>query len=134
MDKKLVILILVFFLVFGAFSFSLIANANPNLLRADVQQELSLTNSFIISSPKDLPVGTSCSVNIVSRDTENKSVEGVEACATSTLGTPTPLCDITDESGIADFSLTSNEVGLATIIGTLDGQSLGTPVTCNFTQ
>ena len=67
MDKKLVVLALMFFLVVGAFSTALFFDQGSlKQTRATQKCAPDIAKSFLVSLPKDVPPGGSCEVDAVS--------------------------------------------------------------------
>jgi hypothetical protein len=134
MDKKLVVLALMFFLVLGAFSTALFFDQGSlKQTRATQKCEADVSKSFLVSLPKDVPAGGSCEVDAFVRCSDETSVVGAEVTLSVTNGTASPASVVTDESGKATFSVTG--AGLAQITALVNNSlPLTQTVTCNFAQ
>ncbi|MBP9815911.1 Ig-like domain-containing protein [Candidatus Woesebacteria bacterium] len=129
MDKKLSFLVLIFFLVLGAFA-TVLFQKETRLTRA-ASQVPDAIQSFIIVSTKD----NECTVNAVVRDQEQKGVPNKEVCFTATVGTPSAPCALTNESGIAEIVVTSTTPGSGQISAQVtDHFQIPTQVSCLFPQ
>ncbi|KXK11948.1 MAG: Bacterial Ig-like domain (group 1) [Microgenomates bacterium OLB23] len=129
MDKKLSFLVLVFFLVLGTFA-SFVLQRETRLTRAASQVPEAL-QSFMIVSAK----GLECTINVIVRDSAQKGVPSKEVCVTSTFGSVSPSCTTTNESGIAEVTITAPSAGTGNISANVTGLfDIPTQVSCLFTQ
>lgn len=129
MDRKLSFLVLVFFLVLGTFATFLFQREARQTRAASQVPEAQ--ESFIIVSTQ----GLECTVNVIVRDSEQKGVPSKEVCITSTLGSVSPQCTTTNESGIAEAVVTSSTPGSGQISAEVTGLfTIPTQVSCQFTQ
>ena len=128
MDRKLLTLVLAFFVVLGAFAVVLL-DRNAQLTRAASQTPSSGMSFLIVSAQQG-----ECSVSAVVRDSAQKGVPNREVCVTSTLGSVSTPCQITDESGIAQFKVISATAGAGQITAQVTNQfQISTQVSCQFT-
>lgn len=134
MDKKLVVLALMFFLVLGAFSTALFFDQGSlKQTRATQKCEADVSKSFLVSLPKDVPAGGACEVDAFVRCADESSVVGANVTLSVVNGTASPAQVTTDESGKATFSVVGT--GLAQISASVNGgMQLPQTVTCNFAQ
>lgn len=134
MDKKLVVLALMFFLVVGAFSTALFFDQGSlKQTRATQKCAPDIAKSFLVSLPKDVPPGGSCEVDAFVRCSDESSVTGADVTLSVTNGTASPANVPTDESGKATFTIVG--AGLAQITATVNNSmQLTQTVTCNFAQ
>ncbi len=129
MDKKLSFLVLVFFLVLGTFA-TVLFQKEARQTRA-ASQVPDAVQSFIIVSTK----GNECTVNAVVRDHEQKGVANKEVCFTASVGNPSSPCAITNESGIAEITVTSTTPGSGQISAQVTNHfQIPTQVSCQFSQ
>lgn len=116
MDKKLVGLITVFFLVFGVFMSFLVFGRNaPVNIQANTNIQ-KCDNSFIFVNDVSLPVGSTAAFVAYVRNSEGAGLSKIAVTCTTTLGTILPSNEsVTANSGSATFTLTSDTAGIATI-------------------
>lgn len=133
MDRKLALLVLVFFLAFGTFVSTVVYNSpGAQFIRARNPQQLSTSNSLAFAVPPSTSAPGSCDVSIVVNDVENKAIPEAQVCVSSSLGTVAPGCTQTDKNGIAVFQIAAQTAGLAQISATINTTPLGKSVTCEF--
>lgn len=116
MDKKLVGLITVFFLVFGVFmTFLLFGRNAPVSIRANANIQ-KCDNSFIFANDVSLAIGSTATFVAYVRNSEGTGLPKVPVTCATTLGTISSSNEsITANSGSATFTLTSDTAGIATI-------------------
>ena len=132
MDKKLVVLALMFFLVLGAFSTALFFDQGSlKQTRATQKCAADVSKSFLVSLHKDVPAGGSCEVDAFVRCADSSSVTGTNVTLSVSNGKASPSSATTDESGKATFSVVGT--GLTQITATVNNtMTLSQTVTCNF--
>ncbi len=121
MDRTFIVFVGIFFLVLTAFGLALVTDQVDRRVRASNPPAVDAAKSFLLSSPKEVPVGGKVNVNAVARSADNEPVPRAEICTSTTLGTITPQCGETDEAGITSFTLTSSQLGTATITAIING-------------
>ena len=134
MDRKLVVLALMFFLVLGAFSTALFFDQGSlKQTRAANKCQPDVMKSFLVSLPKDVPAGGSCEVDAFVRCADESSVTGAEVGLNVINGSASPATAQTDETGKATFAIVGT--GLTEITATVNNSmTLTQTVTCNFAQ
>lgn len=136
MDKKLIALMLIFFLAFGLFATIAFFNKPLTQLTQAKQETLpSSDSSLIFAWPLTAKAyaKTNVQINIFVRNANNIPIAGKTVSVNSTLGIVTAVQSTTDKSGRATFNLTSNSAGLAQVTATVDNQvQLKQKVTINF--
>lgn len=126
MDRKLLVLVLVFFLVLGAFSISVFYTGSQRQIRAS-KRVVDKSQSLCFGGPLNLKVGEKADLTCVSRDNEQKPVTDAECCFTSTTGVISPSCGKSDGNGITRASVTQATGGLNEITCTINGtEQVGT--------
>ncbi len=120
MDRKLLVLVLVFFLVLGGFSVSVFYTGSQRQIRA-TKRPVDTAQSLCFGGPLNLKVGEKADLTCVARDAEQKPVAEAECCFTSSSGVISPGCGRTDENGIARASVTQATGGLNEITCTVNG-------------
>ena len=129
MDKKLVILILLFFLILGTFSISVFTTNRARRARADNPPPPSQSKSFVLAYSN----GTECIVNPVVRGDDENGIVGITVEVTSTFGTVSPVSSTTNESGISENTVTSSTQGIGQITAIVNGSmQISTQVSCEF--
>lgn len=130
MDKKLLTLVLVFFLVLGTFATSLYYEQSSTLrARATQKCQPVAEKSFAVSFPKIVPAGSSCEVNVFARCEDESGVTGATVAIAVTNGTAQTTQSTTDENGNASFTVTPQ--GLANITAVINGSiQVPTAITC----
>src|SRR3989344_1891185 len=131
MGRKFVVLVLVFFLVLGAFSTAVFYDQGKiTRARASSQCEPVAEKSFLVSLPKEVPSGGSCEVNVFARCADESAAVGKQVTLGLSNGTTRPEQALTDESGKAAFAVTGQSlVSISAQVGNL---ILPQTVTCNF--
>lgn len=131
MDRKFVVLVLVFFLVLGVFSTAVFYdNGKISQARATSKCEPVKEKSFMVSLPKEVPPGGSCEVNVFARCADESAAVGKQVTIGVSNGSAEPEQALTDESGKAAFSVTGNS--LVSISARVGEMVLDQTVTCNF--
>ncbi len=123
MDKKLVGLMVMFFLTFAVFT-SLIVFKNPlaRLTRASEEFAPSAENSLIIGCPLAIKADgvSSCRLFVFVTSKKGTPVPNKSVQVTSTTGKFTTNIATTDANGKAGFEITSASSGEAKISATVD--------------
>ena len=116
MDKKLLLLLLVFLLVFAAFTGSLFLARQERTVRASKRVPVQ-TTSLCLSSALSARIGESAQITCVARDAETQAVSGAQCCflVTSGNGRVSQNCLPTDNSGMAKTALTSSAQGVTQV-------------------
>ena len=127
MDKKLLILVGIFFVTFGTFVSIVFTRSQtqPALIKAQQAQNINVEKSLIFAVPK----GNGCEISVVINDNDSKPVKDVSVCIESDPSTFTPICKNTDESGISTMSLLNISSRL-TISAKANGSLLPSTVSC----
>lgn len=134
MDRKLVVLVLVFFLVIGAFMTAVFYDQGSiQGIKAANKCAPDASKSFVVSLPKDVPAGGACEVDVFVRCADESSVANAQVSIQVANGSASPTTSLTDETGKATFSVKGQ--GLASITARVnDALDLSQNVTCNFLQ
>lgn len=132
MDRKLLVLVLVFFLVLGVFSVSVFYTGSQRQIRAS-KRVVDKSQSLCFGGPLNLKVGEKADLTCVARDSEQKPVTDAECCFTSTSGVISPSCGKSDSSGIARASVTQATAGLNEITCTVNGTMQVGTISLQFT-
>jgi hypothetical protein len=136
MDKKLVGLMLIFFLTFGLFTSVLVFNKPLSRLTRAKEEFLPSSNaSLIFAWPLTAKAdgGETVAVNIFVRNANNLPLPNKKVSVITTLGNINELQPTTDKSGKATFNLSSASPGLAELTATVDNQvQLKQKVTVKF--
>src|SRR3990167_3537429 len=105
MDKKLLILVGIFFITFGTFVSIVFTRSQtqPALIKAQQAQNIDVAKSLIFA----VPTNQGCEVSVVINDNDAKPVKDVSVCIASDPSTFNPICKNTDESGISTISLSN---------------------------
>lgn len=125
MDKKLIALMLVFFLAFILFTSIVIFNKPlSRLTRAKEEFLPSPENSLIFAWPLTAKADgkTMVLINIFVRNNNNIPLPNKKVSVISTLGNINEIQATTDKAGKASFNLTSHTVGLAEISAIINNQ------------
>jgi hypothetical protein len=123
MDKKFVLLMIVFFLVFGVFITSTLLNKQiANITRASTETYPSSQTSLIFAWPLDVSLAErkTSEVNIVVRNGNNNNLGNQTVKLETDFGTLDQSEKITDKSGKVNFILTSNVEGTANLSATIN--------------
>ncbi|OGK28713.1 hypothetical protein A3D06_01410 [Candidatus Roizmanbacteria bacterium RIFCSPHIGHO2_02_FULL_40_9] len=128
MDKKLVFLVLLFFLILGGFSVQLLYQTRLRQVRA-TSKTPSQQESILLAYSD----GKKCTINPVVRAEDQTGVPNIQVCVTASMGDLSSPCGQTDDSGIINFTLTSNQPGVADIVARVNNSfDIPTKVTCEF--
>lgn len=123
------VLVLVFFLVLGTFTAFVFNREALRRTQATNPEPPTQSASFVLAHSD----GTTCTVNPVVRDSQERAVADAEVCVTSTLGTVNPSCAPTNEAGVSEHIVTSDTAGAGQISAEVTGQfRMTTQVTCTF--
>ncbi|OGK14887.1 hypothetical protein A3H80_03590 [Candidatus Roizmanbacteria bacterium RIFCSPLOWO2_02_FULL_37_19] len=135
MDRKLLLLVLVFFLVLGSFTSYVFYRTSLRQIQAENATTPCQSTSFLLAFPNELPVGVRATLNAVVRSCDETTIPGAQVCLTTSLGTIEPECAQTNESGISDHVITSDVQGLAEIRGRVNNSmDIPTPISVQFAQ
>jgi len=117
MDKKFVLLMIVFFLVFGVFITSTLLNKQiANITRASTETDPSSQTSLIFAWPLTAKVGDKVDVNIFIRNANNSPLDKKQVKLVTNLGLINGTQESTSESdktGKVSFTLSSDTAGIA---------------------
>ncbi len=123
MDKKLIGLILVFFIAFGLFV-SILVFQQPITKLTKAKEEFlpSPTKSLVFAWPNSLPAdGKSESViTVFVRNEKEFPITNKKVTLTTTLGTIKEIQPVSDKQGKTEFKLSSTSSGVAQIKATID--------------
>lgn len=136
MDKKLVVMLLLFFLAFGLFASVLIFN-KPLTQLARAKEELvpSAEKSKILAYPLysiSANGNSESSVSVFINSLTEKPLSGKLVTLTSTLGKVSPQSATTDNNGKAVFQVSSDAPGVAELEATVENIKLQQKVSVKF--
>lgn len=136
MDKKLLVLLLLFFLSFGIFTSVLIFNKPLTQFAKAKEESLpSADKSKIIAYPLYSLAANGTAESVISvfiNSMTDKPLSNKSVTVTSSLGTVKPQSATTDEKGKAEFHLTSSVAGVAQLTVMVDNIKLNQPVSIKF--
>lgn len=119
MDKKLVGLVAVFLLVFSVFMGLLVFNNQfARFIRAS-QSDASCPNTFVFAQTLNAAINESVAISVFVRDSQDDGVAQTMVSCTTTLGTLNNPQAVSNDLGIAKFTLTSPTLGTATVSCTI---------------
>ncbi len=128
MDKKLVVLLLLFFLSFGIFASVVVFNKPlTRLARAKEDAIPSADKSKILAYPLySIPANGKAEsvISIFVNSVSDKPLANKTVNVASSLGTPSPVSATTDALGKVQFHLTSAEAGIAKVDVTVENVKL----------
>jgi hypothetical protein len=117
MDKKFVVLMVIFFLVFGVFVTSTLFNKQiGNFARAATETDPSSQSSLIFAWPLTAKVGEKIEVNVFIRNANNSPLDKKPVRLVTNLGTINGSSESTaqsDKTGKVNFTMTSDKAGIA---------------------
>lgn len=117
MDRKFVVLMTIFFVVFGVFvSSTLFSKQISSLVKASAETEPSSATSLIFAWPLTAKVGSSVDVNIFVRNANNFPLDKKAVRLVTNLGNVNGSQESfaeSDKTGKVSFVLTSDVVGIA---------------------
>lgn len=123
MDKKLVGLMVLFFLTFGIFSTLVVFNKPiTQATRAKEDFAPSGSNSIIIVWPLKVPADgkSTALITIFVRSASDKPVSNKQVSLSSSLGKIKNINEMSDKEGKVEFQLSSSEKGIAEINAMID--------------
>ena len=136
MDKKIVGLMVIFFLSFGIFASIVLFNKSPltQFIRAEKELTPSAKNSLVFAYPLTVKAdGVSKNkVTIFVRNDVNNVIPNSPVTITTTLGEPVEKEVTTGKDGKAEFNITSVTSGIAEITATAGNVTLLQKVTVKF--
>ena len=136
MDKKIVGLMIIFFLSFGIFTSVVLFNKSPltQFIRADKELTPSAKNSLVFAYPLTVKAdGVSKNkVTIFVRNETNDVIANNKVTITTTLGEPIEKEVTTGKDGKAEFNITSATSGIAEITASAGNIPLLQKVTVKF--
>lgn len=135
MDKKLVGLMLIFFLSFGLFTTIVVFNKPlSRLTRAKEEFLPSAEKSLIFAWPLTTKADNQSPVqiNVFVRNASDVPLSNKKVVLTTSLGTIKENEVVTDKVGKATFNLSSNNPGIAEISASVDQIQLKQKVTVKF--
>jgi len=123
MDKKLIGLVIVFFLAFGLF-ISILVFQQPitKLTKAKEEFSPSLTKSLIFAWPLSLPADgkSESTINVFVRNEKEEPINNKRVTLTTTLGTIKESQPISDKQGKTEFKIISETEGKAELKAVID--------------
>ncbi|MCS7093362.1 MAG: Ig-like domain-containing protein [Patescibacteria group bacterium] len=125
MDKKLGLLITLFFLFFSIFVTYVLFNQQIRIFtRASEELQPSAEKSLIFAWPLSAKSDgqEKVTINVFVRNEKDRSVENRTVSLITNLGKVEPQIQTSDKSGKATFVLTSNQKGTANIQAVVDNQ------------
>lgn len=137
MDRKLVGLSVLFFVVFVSFVGYLFLSGNPNtsVTRAsNINTTVSTNDSLVFAWPLLIPADgeTQSTVTIFVRNSNGQGIPSKNISVSTTLGTFDVSTGVTNSEGRVDFTLTSSELGIAEVTAQADNLALSRSVTVEF--
>ncbi len=135
MNKKLVLMMIVFFISFLLFvSWVVFEKPLSRLTRAKEEFLPSTKHSLIIAYPLTVKAdGKSKSeINVFIRSTINMPISNATINLTSNLGSITPGSSITNKEGKVTFTITSKQPGVASIEAKVNSQLLEKKISILF--
>lgn len=136
MDRKFLILVLIFFLLLSSFAIAVFFDSRVQQAQANVSGPVDSSQSLIILGSTQCAVNQPCEFNVFSRNADGRAVGGVPVCPSVTLGTISPACGpltVSNELGQTTFSITSATPGIGVISATVDSTvSIGQTATIEF--
>lgn len=111
MDRRLLVLVLLFFLIAGAFSTSIFYQVSNREIRAS-RREPSASQSLCIGAPLTQQVGQPVSVSCTVRDEQQNPVANVSCCFAVTGGTPAQNCVDTNDVGLGQTTIMATNPGI----------------------
>lgn len=136
MDKKLVVLFLLFFLAFGVFTSILVFNKPlTQLARAKEDLTPSAEKSKMLAYPLYSIAANGKAVSVINvfvNSITEKPLANKVVGLTTTVGTVSATSATTDTNGKAEFRLSSTTPGIAKVEATVEGVKLLQTVTIKF--
>jgi len=133
MDKKLIRLIFLFFLVFSLFITVVIFNEPlSQITRAKEDSLPSTEKSLIFAWPLDSNVNNQVTVSVFVRNNKGVPLANKNVILQSTLGEVSPKFTSTDANGKASFNLVSINPGISELSAIVEGSSLKQKVSIKF--
>lgn len=136
MDKKVVGLMVIFFLSFGIFTSIVLFNKSPltQFIRAEKELTPSARNSLVFAYPLTVKAdGVSKNkVTIFVRNEANNVIPNKPVTISTTLGEPVEKVITTGKDGKAEFNITSITPGIAEITASVSNVTLLQKVTVKF--
>ncbi len=137
MDKKLLSLVIIFILLFGGFSISILwENRLQRFTRAREFYKPSGKNSLIFAFPLEVKAdGKDFSkITVFVRNEKGVPLSAKEVTLQTSLGVVSPTRVTTDKNGKAEFQLSSTQPGLANIKAIVDNIEIQKSVTIKFSE
>jgi hypothetical protein len=137
MDKKFIILMVLFFAVFGVFVTTTLFNKNfAGLARASTETDPSPQTSLVFAWPLTVKTGEKVDVNVFVRNVNNSPLDKKQVKLVTNFGLINGAQESTVESdkvGKASFVLTSNLSGIAELTSFVNGNvELNKKITVKF--
>ncbi|MFA6081655.1 MAG: hypothetical protein WC741_04585 [Patescibacteria group bacterium] len=137
MDKKFVVLMILFFVVFGVFvSSTLLSGKIGNFARASTETDPSSTTSLIFAWPLTTNTGNKVDINVFVRNANNLPLDKKPVRLVTNLGLINGARESlseSDKTGKVSFVLTSDVIGVAEITAFINGNiQLSQKVTVKF--
>ncbi len=136
MDKKLLGLVLAFFVTFTLFTVAVIFQRPlTQAIRATEENSPSGANSLIFAWPltEKADGRTQVEVNVFVRSNSNKPVPKKTVSVSSSLGNVQPAEAVSDQAGKTSFMVTSTTPGIAQLSAVIDKNiSLQKPLSIKF--
>ena len=139
MDKKLLGLMIIFFLFFTLFATAVILPRNfTSFTQAQTETLPDATNSKILAWPLSNVKAdgrSESTITVIIRNSKTKPIEGRNVVLTTSMGAFKEGAVPTNKEGMAVFHLTSNSPGTAQIEATVDSSvKVAQTVTVQFVQ
>lgn len=135
MDKKLLMLAVIFFLAFSI-NLSLIVFENPisKAIKAKDEHSVSLTNSLIFAWPYSLKADgkESSLITVFVKNDVGSPITNKQVTLQTNLGNLSDTSVVTDSTGKADFTITSDVEGDALIEALIDNAKINNNITIKF--
>ena len=135
MDKKLIILSSLFFVIFLGFAVYIFTDGSiAQLTRADIATEVSLQKSLLFAWPLTVPAdGTSESeITVFVRNQDAGGLAEKSVKLTSSVGTILEGEQLSDADGKTIFHISSSATGIAEITAFVNNRRLPRQITIQF--
>ena len=133
MDKTLIVLVSIFFLLTTLFTTLVVFNPQIKAIRA-LSQTVCLSCSFVLAYPLSAKADgvASAKLSVVVRDSEKKAYPKGHVTVSTDVGSINPQTVLSDDRGIAEFTLISTQPGVAHIKALVNNQPIDHSVTVLF--
>lgn len=137
MDKKLLSLVVVFILLFSAFTISVFFNKQlQTITRAKGFYTPSGQKSLIFAFPLEVKANGKdfSKISVFVRNEEGVPISNKRVSIQTNLGVIEPINDTTDKTGKAEFKITSSEEGIAVIKAEVENIPIQQQVSIKFVK